>query len=119
MATLFFLWTGILEGHCTGPYWNLLNEGFGVKTQLKSNKNLLSFYANSKERPYNVDFIKCLMENVLEFWNGMAIPCIEQMVAMKTVKFNEPRVALWGIKAPERDNWVPVIGPILIIWFSV
>lgn len=94
----------ILEGHGTEPYWNVLNEGFEVKTQLKSNKNLLSFYANSEERLYNVDFIRCLMENVLNFWNGMAIPCSEQMVAMKTVKFNEPRVALWGIKAQESDN---------------
>lgn len=34
-----------------------------------------------------------IMENMLESWNGMAIPCSEQMVAMKTVKFNEPGVA--------------------------
>lgn len=33
------------------------------------------------------------MENVQESWNAMAILCREQMVAMKTVKCNEPRVA--------------------------
>lgn len=61
-------------------------------------------YANSEESLYNIEFIKCLVENVLESWNGMVIPCNEQMVAMKTVKFNEPRVALWGMKAQESDN---------------
>lgn len=33
------------------------------------------------------------MENVRVSWSGVAIPCSEQMVAMKTVRCNEPRVA--------------------------
>lgn len=61
-------------------------------------------YANSKASPYNVDFVKFLMENVLESWKGMAIPCLEQMVTIKTVTFNETTVALWDSQAQESDN---------------
>jgi hypothetical protein len=55
------------------------------------------------------------MENVPESWNGVAIPYSEQMVAVKTMKLNEPRVALWVSQAQESDNQMPTTGPILII----
>lgn len=61
-------------------------------------------YSNTEENPYNVDFIKCLMENVLASWKGIANGCLEQMVAMKTVTFNETIVALWDSQAQESDD---------------
>lgn len=42
----------------------------------------------------------------------MAIPCSGQMVAMKTVKCNEPRVAYQVSQAPDANHW-PHIGSLL------
>lgn len=44
------------------------------------------------------------MENVLESWKGIANGCLEQMVAMKTVTFNETTVGLWYSQAQESDD---------------
>lgn len=59
------------------------------------------------------------MENVWESWNEMEISCSEQMVAMKSLKFNEPRVAFYLCQAQEGDNQMPITGSILIVCFLI
>lgn len=47
----------------------------------------------------------------------MEIPYSEQMVAMKSLKLNEPRLAFYVHQAQEGDNQMPITGPILIVPF--